>query len=102
MALVVKYEEIRTNVIPALAQDLEEMQTVHKNLKNTVDTLTSTYMAGDASNAYADEFEKAIAQIFKKMENNIQSYNKQLEDICAEFEARDAEISEALNSNIIS
>ncbi len=102
MALVVKYEEIRSNVIPALEQDLEEMQNIHKNLKDTVETLSSTYMAGEASVAYAEEFEVEIAKIFMKMEGNIQAYTKQLDDICNKFEAKDAEISGVLNSNIVS
>lgn len=102
MALKVNYEGIRADVIPALETNVNDMRTIHTDLKQTVETLVTEYMEGSASEAYANEFTGMIQGIFTNMETNLENYCKQLGDICSKFEAEDQQISSILNSGSVS
>lgn len=97
MALEVKYEEIRTNVISELQNQQEEMETIYKEMTAAVKGIVENkYMIGAAADNYVLEFTEPISEIFTKLNTNIDSYCKQLESICQEFEKQDAEVSAAL------
>lgn len=98
MALEVKYDEVRSNVIAKLQELQETMVTCHSELNDTVAGISGNgYMIGDAANAYAAEFTESITTLFQNLNTNLQSYCDQLESVCAEFEKQDAETSQMLN-----
>ncbi len=98
MALEVKYDEVRSNVIAKVQELQEAMVTYRSDLDYAVDGISANrYMQGDSATAYAAEFTEAISGLFDKLNNDLQSYCDQLESVCAEFEAQDQQTSEMLN-----
>lgn len=98
MALEVKYDEVRSNVIAKIQELQEAMVSYHADLNNAVDGISANrYMQGDAATAYATEFTDAISGLFDKLNQDLQSYCDQLESVCAEFEKQDQETSQMLN-----
>lgn len=97
MALEVRYEEIRSNVIKSLQDQLEEMRSIYNEMNATVNGIVDNqYMVGASADNYVLEFTDPISEIFTKLNTNIDSYCMQLESVCAEFEKQDAEVSAAL------
>lgn len=97
MALEVKYAEIRSTIIPKLQEEFEEMTSIYNEMNATVNgIIENKYMVGEAADSYVVEFTDPIADIFAKLNTNIQNYCAQLENICNEFEKQDSEVSEIL------
>lgn len=101
MALQVKYTEIRSNVIQKLSDEQAEMVRIYQEMTDTVNRIVEQkYMNGKAATKYVLEFTDPISDIFEHLNQNIQDFTNQLEDVCAEFEQEDHAISEMLRVEV--
>ena len=91
MALEVKYEEIRANVIARLEELSEEMVANLKSLDATVDEIPGC-AEGDVITAYINEYDTIVSEVYAKVNNGIGRYCAQLESVCAQFETADADM----------
>lgn len=92
MALEVKYEEIRTNVIAKLEEYAEEMVTNLGTLDGIVGDIPGC-AEGDVITAYINEYEDIVQEVYSKINQGLADYSAQLESVCAEFERVDTEMS---------
>lgn len=91
MALEVKYNEIRSEVITKLGDYADEMVTNLQTLNQVVESIPE-YAEGDVINAYIDEYNEIVQQVYIKLNTGLDNYTAQLESVCAEFEKVDAEM----------
>ena len=91
MALEVKYEEIRANVIAKLEELSQEMITNLQTLDGIVGEIPA-YAEGDVITAYINEYEDIVSDVYTKVNTGIEQYCGQLESVCAEFEKADADM----------
>ena len=74
-----------------------EVERIYEEMDNTVKSLVNNgYMEAESANAYVAEFEDLLGPDIKKLSQLIQSFYKQLNDICNNFEEADAKIAEML------
>jgi uncharacterized protein YukE len=74
-----------------------EVEEIYDEMDNTVKSLVNNgYMDAESANAYVSEFEELLGPDIKKLSQLIQSFYKQLDDICNNFEEADAKIADML------
>ena len=98
MALEVKYEEIRANVIAKLEELSDEMITNLGTLDGIVGEIPGC-AEGDVITAYINEYETIVADVYSKVNSGISQYCGQLESVCAEFERVDTEMQSQIGGN---
>ena len=91
MALEVKYEEIRSNVIAKLEEYAGEMVTNLGTLDGIVGEIPGC-AEGDVITAYINEYENIVQEVYQKLNTGLEQYSAQLESVCAEFERADADM----------
>jgi WXG100 family type VII secretion target len=96
MALDVRYDEIRTQVIAKLNDQKGEMEDILSKLESTVGEIPS-HMEGDAAVAFVNEFDEIVKKIYTKLNINIGDFAAQLESVCSEFEKLDIEMQSQLS-----
>ena len=96
MALDVRYEEIRSEVIAKLETQKREIENLLDKQSYTVETLPSV-MEGQALQAYMDEYEKIVKTIYSKLNVNLGDFSQQLESVCQQFENLDDDMKTQLS-----
>lgn len=91
MALEVKYEEIRSEVISKLEELSGDMITNLGTLDGIVGEIPGC-AEGDVITAYINEYESIVSDVYAKVNNGIAQYCGQLESVCAEFETVDMDM----------
>ena len=98
MALEVKYEEIRANVIAKLEELSQEMITNLGTLDGIVGEIPGC-AEGDVITAYINEYDTIVSDVYSKVNTGIAQYCGQLESVCAQFEKVDAEMQAEIGGN---
>lgn len=98
MALDVRYDEIRSEVIGKLIEQKIQMEEGLSKLQRIVDQIPE-YMEGEAAQAYVIEFEEIVKRIYSKLNINVDNFANQLESVCQEFENLDNDIQGSLTNS---
>jgi WXG100 family type VII secretion target len=94
--LRVEYDSVRS-IIGNMKDYESEVEEIYDEMDNTVKSLVNNgYMEAESANAYVSEFEELLGPDIKKLSQLIQSFYKQLDDICNNFEEADAKIADML------
>ena len=96
--MVVKYNDIRTNVIERLVEESTKLEAILGKLSNTVnDIIEYNYLAGQTAEGYIDEFKTIVSTKFSSINGNVTAIAEQLEGICATYAKLDEETKEAIS-----
>ena len=94
--LRVEYDSVRS-IIGNMKDYENEIVEIYDEMDNTVKSLQANgYMEAESAKAYEAEFEDLLGPDIKKLSQLIQSFYKQLNDICNNFEEADTKIAEML------
>lgn len=96
MALEVKYNEIRSDVIAKLEEYAGELSDNLTTLNGIVSDIPQ-YAEGDVITAYMNEYESIVQRIYMNLNTGLEQYIAQLNSVCDEFEKLDAEMQAEVN-----
>ena len=96
--MVVKYTDIRTNVIQKLVEESSNLETILTDLSTVVnDIIDYKYLSGQTSVGYIDEFNNKVSTKFSSINANVAAIAEKLESICATYETLDQETNAAIS-----
>lgn len=76
----------------------DEIQVIYDDMDTIVKSLVSEgYMEAESATAYVEEFENLLGPDIKSLKLLVDSFYKQLTQICSNFETKDADIAKMLS-----
>lgn len=101
MALRMEQAAVESQVLAKLREQEEEMEKIHSEMAGIVSDLIGNHLIeGQSACAYAGEFNDRISEIFRTLNQNLQSYCQDLQEVCRAMERADQNTASVLGQAV--